>query len=217
MQKRINDTELRKKQILEKASALFLEKGYAGVGIDDIAEACGVVRGTILRYFHSKKELYDEILFGGGNHAGTILGEYCEDKRIPVTELIGKLLMVTETQFAEVIHVYRDKLRNEEFRQNFDVFRLPIFRNEAKMLEKILIRGNEEGVWNIRDPHIRAYSYIFAMFGLAETPEVDTEVMKQEIREITRLMLQIDIPEENEKGDAENNGKWHYFDVHAND
>ena len=55
MQKRINDTELRKKQILEKASALFLEKGYAGVGIDEIAEACGVVRGTILRYFHSKK------------------------------------------------------------------------------------------------------------------------------------------------------------------
>lgn len=33
MQKRINDTELRKKQILEKASALFLEKGYAGVGM----------------------------------------------------------------------------------------------------------------------------------------------------------------------------------------
>ena len=64
MPKRINDTEVRKKQILEKASALFLEKGYAGVGIDEIAAACGVVRGTILRYFHSKKELYNEILFG---------------------------------------------------------------------------------------------------------------------------------------------------------
>ena len=201
MSKRINDTELRKKQILEKASALFLEKGYAGVGIDEIAAACGVVRGTILRYFHSKKELYDAILFGRGNSAGTILGDYCEDKSIPVTQLIQKLLMVTETQFTEVIHIYRDKLKNEEFRQNFDVFRLPIFRNEAKMLEKILIRGNEEGVWNIRDPHIRAYSYIFAMFGLAETPELDTDMMKQEIREITRLMLQIEIPEGNEKGE----------------
>ena len=201
MPKRINDTELRKKQILEAASALFLEKGYAGVGIDEIAAACGVVRGTILRYFHSKKELYDAILFGKGNTAGTILGEYCEDRGVPVTELIQKLLMVTEAQFTEVIHIYRDKLKNEEFRQNFDVFRLPIFRNEAKMLEKILIRGNEEGVWNIRDPHIRAYTYIFAMFGLAETPELDTDMMKQEIREITRLMLQIEIPEGNEKGE----------------
>ena len=201
MQKRINDTEVRKKQILEKASGLFLEKGYAGVGIDEIAAACGVVRGTILRYFHSKKELYDEILFGGGNLAGTVLIEYCDDKSIPVTEIIRKLLMVLEAQFTEVIDGYRDKLENEEFRQNFDVFRLPIFRNEAKMLEKILIRGNEEGVWNIRNPHIRAYSYAFALFGLAETTETDAEIMKQEIREITKLMLQIDIPEENEGGE----------------
>ena len=194
MQKRINDTEVRKKQILEKASALFLEKGYAGVGIDEIAAECGVVRGTILRYFHSKKEIYDAILFGRGNPAGTILGEYCEDKSIPVTEIIQKLLMITEAQFAAVIDLYRDQLKHEEFRQNFDVFRLPIFRNEAKMLEKILIRGNEEGAWKIRDPHMRAYSYIFAMFGLAEAAEVDTEMMKQEIREITKLMIQIEIP-----------------------
>ena len=201
MQKRINDTELRKKQILEKASALFLEKGYAGVGIDEIAAACGVVRGTILRYFHSKKELYDEILFGKGNHAGTILGEYCDDKSIPVTEIIQKLLLATEAQFAEVMNTYREKLKNEEFRQNFDVFRLPIFRNEAKMLEKILIRGNEEGVWNIRDPHMRAHSYIFAMFGLAETTATNPERMKREIREVTRLMLQIELPEGNEEGE----------------
>ena len=201
MQKRINDTELRKKQILEKASALFLERGYAGVGIDEIAEACGVVRGTILRYFHSKKELYDEILFGRGNYAGTVLGEYCDDKSIPTAELIRKLVRITEVQFTEFIDAYREKLKEEEFRQNFDVFRLPIFRNEAKMLEKILIRGNEEGAWNIRDPHIRAYSYFFAMFGLAEAPEVDAEMMKREIREITRLMLQIEITEEKEEGD----------------
>ncbi len=201
MQKRINDTELRKKQILEKASALFLEKGYAGVGIDEIAMACGVVRGTILRYFHSKKELYDAILFGGGNKAGTILGEYCEDKSVPVTEIIPKLVMMIETQFAGVINLYRDKLENEEFHQNFDVFRLPIFRNEAKMLEKILIRGNEEGVWHIRDPHMRAYSYAFALFGMAEATEPDTEMMQREIRELTKLMLQIDISEENEGGE----------------
>ena len=203
MQKRINDTELRKKQILEKASALFLEKGYAGVGIDEIAEACGVVRGTILRYFHSKKELYDEILFGRGNYAGTVLGEYCDDTSIPAAELIRKLVRITEVQFTEVIDSYREKLKEEEFRQNFDVFRLPIFRNEAKMLEKILIRGNEEGAWNIRDPHVRAYSYFFAMFGLAEAPEVDAEMMKREIREITRLMLQIEITEEKEEGGRE--------------
>ncbi len=201
MAKRINDTELRKQQILEKASILFLEKGYAGVKIDEIAAACGVVRGTILRYFHSKKELYDEI--GKGNAAGAVLEEYCKDKSIPPTEMIRTLQRVLEMQFTENMNRYREKLKEEEFRQNFDIFRLPVFRSEAEMLEKILIRGNEEGVWNIRNPHVRAYSYAFAMFGLTETTEMDAEIMKQEIRELTRLLLQVEIPEEEDGGKTE--------------
>lgn len=76
MAARMNDTEARKRQILEEASKLFLEKGYAGVGIDEIAGACGIVRGTVLRYFHSKKELYDEIIFGRANPTGSLLDKY---------------------------------------------------------------------------------------------------------------------------------------------
>ena len=43
--------------------------------------------------------------------------------------------MVLETQFTENMEVFREKLK-EEFRQNFDVFRLPIFRSEAQMMAK---------------------------------------------------------------------------------
>ena len=201
MQKRINDTELRKQQILEKASSLFLEKGYAGVGIDEIAAACGVVRGTILRYFHSKKELYDAILFGRGNPTGVVLEEYCNEKSIPAAEIMRKVLTVFEVQFIGNIHVYREKLRNPEFRQNFDVFRLPIFRSAAEMLEKIFIRGNEEGAWHISNPHVRAYSYVFAIFGLGETTETDTEIIRQEIWALTKLMLGVEISRENDEGE----------------
>ena len=58
--KRMNDTELRKKQILKAATDLFMENGYQGVNIDVIAEKCGIVRGTVLRYFGSKRELYNQ-------------------------------------------------------------------------------------------------------------------------------------------------------------
>ena len=191
---RINDTEVRKRQILEVASNLFLEKGYAGVGIDEIAEKCGVVRGTILRYFHSKKELYDEIIFGRANPTGNLLDRYCEDKSIPVLDIMKRLLSVLEAQFTENMEVFRDKLKNEEFRQNFDVFRLPIFRSEAQMLEKLLIRGNEDGVWQIDNPHIRAYSFAFAMFGLAETAEMDPKMVRKEIWEVAEAMFQVKIP-----------------------
>lgn len=202
MAARMNDTEARKRQILEAAAKLFLEKGYAGVGIDEVAGACGIVRGTVLRYFHSKKELYDEIIFGRANPAGNLLDKYCEDKSIPVLDIMKQILMMWETQFTENMGIFRERLKEEEFRQNFDVFRLPIFRSEAQMLEKILIRGNEEGIWQIDNPHIRAYSFAFAMFGLAETPETDTDVIRKEIWEVAEVMLQVKFqgenPDENE-------------------
>lgn len=200
MAARMNDTEARKRQILEAASKLFLEKGYAGVGIDEIAGACGIVRGTVLRYFHSKKELYDEIIFGRANPTGNLLDKYCEDKSIPTLDIMNQILTVLETQFTENMEVFREKLKEEEFRQNFDVFRLPIFRSEAQMLEKILIRGNEEGVWQIDNPHIRAYSFAFAMFGLAETTETDTDVIRKEIWNVAEVMLQVKFPRENADG-----------------
>lgn len=40
------------------------------------------------------------------------------------------------------------------------------------MLEKVLIRGNEEGVWTIRNPHMRAYSYAFAMFHIVPMQKI---------------------------------------------
>ena len=42
---------------------------------------------------------------------------------------------------------------------------------------------------------------MFAMFGLAEAPDIDTESMRQEIREVAELMLQIEIPEETQEGE----------------
>lgn len=42
------------------------------------------------------------------------MGEYCDDNSIPVTELIRKLLKVTETQFVGGIDQYRDRYRNDE-------------------------------------------------------------------------------------------------------
>lgn len=199
MAKRINDIEVRKQQILEKASELFLEKGYAGVGIDDIANSCGIVRGTVLRYFHSKKELYDEILFGRGNQTGNVLEQYCSNENIPVLEAITTILSVLEKQFVENIRCYKEKLKEEEFRQNFEVLRLPIFRNEAKMVEKLIIRGNEEGVLHIENPKIRAYSFVFALFGLAEVSELEPDVISREIWTIAESMLQINFEKQSER------------------
>lgn len=187
---RMNDTEARKKQILEKATELFAVKGYHGVGIDEIAEACGVVRGTVLRYFGSKQELYKKVLYGRGNPPREYMIAVCEDTSIPALEALKQLIGITGKQFAANKQYIGRDLENEEFLQNFDVLRLPVYREQQKYLEKIIERGNREGVFHVENPRLRSFSIIFAVFGIAESLEGD-EAMEAEMNEIVRKMLDL--------------------------
>lgn len=57
----MTDQSVRGKQIMEKAKELFAEKGFYPVIMDEIAEACGVAKGTVYLYFDSKADLFIEI------------------------------------------------------------------------------------------------------------------------------------------------------------
>lgn len=188
MASRMNNTEARKKQILEKAADLFARKGYHGVGIDEIADACGVVRGTVLKYFGSKQALYLAVLYGRGNPAGDYMKAICDDTSTPVPEALNKLVEITVKQFKENLAYMGKDMKNEELLQNFDVLRLPIYRAMQKYLEKIIERGNQEGIFHVENPRIRAFSILFAVFGITESLEEET-VMHSEIKEILKRML----------------------------
>ena len=50
--------------IREAAAALFLEKGYQGTSMDDIAAAAQVSKQTIYTHFASKEELFSDLVLG---------------------------------------------------------------------------------------------------------------------------------------------------------
>jgi AcrR family transcriptional regulator len=52
----------RRSQLLDVAMALFAEKGYHRTSISDIIAAASVARGTFYNYFHSKRDLLEELL-----------------------------------------------------------------------------------------------------------------------------------------------------------
>lgn len=57
--------------ILEAAERAFAESGYEGARLQDIAEAVGIRRASIVYYFRDKRELYDAVL-------GLLLGAWLE-------------------------------------------------------------------------------------------------------------------------------------------
>ena len=50
------------KQILDAANALFAERGYDEVSVEDIASSAGVTRGLVHHYFGGRKEVYIALL-----------------------------------------------------------------------------------------------------------------------------------------------------------
>jgi AcrR family transcriptional regulator len=51
----------RKAEILSAAAELFAKQGFAGTSVRDIANACGILSGSIYHHFSAKEELVEEI------------------------------------------------------------------------------------------------------------------------------------------------------------
>lgn len=54
--------EERRDQILDAANALFAERGYEEVSIEDVANSAGVTRGLVHYYFGGRKDVYIALL-----------------------------------------------------------------------------------------------------------------------------------------------------------
>jgi AcrR family transcriptional regulator len=54
--------EQRREEILDAANALFAERAYDDVSIEDIAAAAGVTRGLVHHYFGARKDVYLALL-----------------------------------------------------------------------------------------------------------------------------------------------------------
>lgn len=82
--------------------------------IDEIADACGVVRGTVLKHFGNKQSLYRAVLYGRENPAGDYMETVCNDTGISVPETLKHLTEITMNQFKENLEYMRKDLEAEE-------------------------------------------------------------------------------------------------------
>src|SRR3954468_2887226 len=58
------DAPTRREQILKEAARLFAERGFHGVGVDEIGAACGISGPGLYRHFAGKDAMLAELLVG---------------------------------------------------------------------------------------------------------------------------------------------------------
>lgn len=91
-------------QILAQALALFSERGYDAVGVQDIALAAGVTKPTLYHYFGSKRGLLDAVLaehFGRLDALVVPAANYSGDLPLALTRIVQAMFRFSrqEPQF----------------------------------------------------------------------------------------------------------------------
>src|ERR1700722_12175435 len=70
----VEDRSTRKRRaIMEAATTLFLQYGYLGTSVDQVAALAGVSKPTVYRFFADKKQLLTEIVLGQLDRRGNRL------------------------------------------------------------------------------------------------------------------------------------------------
>ncbi|MDE5907871.1 MAG: TetR/AcrR family transcriptional regulator [Lachnospiraceae bacterium] len=189
MPKRINDTKLRKQQILKSARKVFLEKGFQGATIDDIAKEEGVVRGTILYHYKSKEHLMEAVLEEEDEAWAPFLASLVTRHEIPVMERIDRMFALCEMYFVnEKAEIDQYKENPAETRFLLDQMRLKNFYRQAEGLTALLEEGTKAGEFSLENPRIQAASAMFAVFGITGT-DISPEELKAELQIIKEQLL----------------------------
>jgi AcrR family transcriptional regulator len=119
--------EARPAELTAAALELFVEKGFAGTRLEDVALRAGVSKGTLYLYFDSKEALFKAVIQEGiipileagagmvdsftGSSADLLRGVILEWwKRIGATSLAGvpKLMISEAGNFPELANYYND-------------------------------------------------------------------------------------------------------------
>lgn len=102
---KIVDKAAKRQEILEAAIAVFVEKGYHGAKMADIALAAGMGKGTLYEYFPTKESLPKEIFNLFFNEVDDQLAQLQQSDQHPVDIILaGMQLSLTDMdEFAMVV------------------------------------------------------------------------------------------------------------------
>lgn len=79
------DAPTRREQILKEAARLFAERGFHGVGVDEIGAAVGISGPGLYRHFPGKDAMLAELLVGISERPWPAEGSASRRTRLPAT------------------------------------------------------------------------------------------------------------------------------------
>ena len=136
----------RREELLQLAATMFAERGLRATTVRDIADAAGILSGSLYHHFVSKEEMVDDILLG---FLDWLFGRYQEivDTEPNPLERLKGLFMASfdaiEHRHAQVV-IYQDEAKRLSSQPRFSYVE-DLNRRQRKMWVDVLSQGIDEG------------------------------------------------------------------------
>ena len=177
----------KRKLIVDKARAVFAEKGYKSVTMKDIVDACDISRGGLYLYFSSTEELFLAVLaderdeddeeaidaaLSGEASAGDMLALFLKEQKKEILRKKNNLTVATYEFFS----VHKVSAQDNPLKNEFDT--------AVRIIEKLIENGVENEEFYCENPLGCARNLMYVVEGLkimSKTIGVTEEAVDREL------------------------------------
>jgi AcrR family transcriptional regulator len=185
--------DLRKKQILDAALNVVVQKGYSDCRMDDIVKKSNLSKGAIYWYYKSKKEIFLSLINYWVNNFGVTLNHIVEED-LSASEQLKELFTFFLDAYERNPDVFKAELefwslssRDKDFNEKTQ----KVYREFLELIEKIIRHGVENGEFKNLDVKVASLSIMVNIEGIIwfSLFDADGVTAKHYIETITDFIL----------------------------
>ena len=166
----VKKAEVRRDEIMDAASRLFVAKGYAATTINDLLDEVGIARGTLYHHFTSKEEVLDGLIGRQGDRLLAAVETVAASDAPALPKLVTCVgtLVPHDADQAALIEEMSGAGNSAMFQKSLDdiVVRL------APVIAGIVTQGVMEGVFHTSHPLASTRILLAAAHALFDNPTV---------------------------------------------
>ncbi len=154
----VKEYDERRREIIETASRLFVQKGYDKCSVNDILTAIGIAKGTFYYYFKSKEEVLDAVVGQATEIIRDRVSEVVKRENLRPDEMMLQIFlsMRIEDEMTDGMLDEIHKSENALFHQKSLVQTVDMI---VPVLTEVVEKGVEEGIFTCAFP--KEYMRIF--------------------------------------------------------
>ncbi len=189
MSRIVKTPDERRQELLGIGLELYMQNGASGVSIKEVVGRADVATGLFYYYFKSKEQFIEEAL---NSYIDGSIGKMSDILQSEALTIMQKIEQGINAFWEHMTHMepfMQDEVLHSE---SHHVLSEKILCKIQPIIQTLIEKGNNEGLFNVEDSNFTAY---FLAFGLSGILHANMEIKlksKEKIADIIFTMLGID-------------------------